>query len=156
MEFFSAVDTHAHNAHAHTSHHTQNPLLYLSYAFRCIHTSVVVFTIGSIAARSQNVLRGAFSINSSACTCPQTLTLQARSILSFAFQVCSSFSVTDLRSVFNDSINLVHLVLFSQEPTFDFLRMDPICTFCYFPGDLGEGQSLPPFCLEVSLEYLIK
>lgn len=84
MEFFSAVDTHAHSAHAHTSLHTQKPFLYLLYAFLCIHTSVAIFTIGLVAARSQNVVRRAFSINSSAYTCPQALTLHARGILSFA------------------------------------------------------------------------
>lgn len=101
MEVFSAVHIHMHtctqSTHTHITPYT-DLLLCLFYASLPVHISVVVLSIGPIAA---NVLGGTFSINSSAYTFPQAPTLQDRSFLSFGFQVCYSFSITAFGSVFN-------------------------------------------------------
>lgn len=79
MKIFSAVHTHVHKALIHISQHIQTYFsVYLMHLYP-VHISVVVLSIGPIAA---SVLGGAFSINISAYTFP---TLQDRSFLSFGF-----------------------------------------------------------------------
>lgn len=95
------MHTHLHTCaqRTHILLHT-NPLLRLFHMFLPVLYTVVIFGIVPVAATPQNVSGGVFPISSSASSCPQTLTIQARSFFHLLSRR-ADFSGTHLLSVFH-------------------------------------------------------
>lgn len=137
MEVFFAVYTHAHtqctyNTHsAHTTHCTQNMLLYLFHAF----LPVVLLSIGLIAARPQNALGGTLCLSSNSYLWRQELPLI--SFLGMLFFLNSSSQVSFqwiplIWSIYYYSLRDPFLISYVWILFVHFIG--------HFPGNLGKGS----------------